>query len=103
MVLELLADEQPTGDTLYKIYELAEGHVGNRVAFQAKFGISKTEFERFQDAVHNPKVTGSWARHAYSKPLKSFNPMSKAEAEAFVRNLAEKWLDDMRRSGVRPT
>jgi hypothetical protein len=100
-VLEFLAEKQPSGETVNKVYELIEGHPGKRVAFHAKFGVAKTDFERFKDAVHNPRVTGEWARHAYSNPPKTADPMTKAEAEAFVRQLAEKWLDEVRRFGER--
>jgi hypothetical protein len=97
-VLELLAVQQPSGEILYKIYELAEGHPSNRAAFQVRFAISRTEFDRFKDAVHNPTVTGDWARHAYEDPPKSAAPMSKGEAQEFIRRLAARWLDDVRRS-----
>jgi hypothetical protein len=43
-------------------------------------------------AVHNPKVTRDWARHAYERKPRTVSPMTREEAEAFVRNLAERWL-----------
>jgi hypothetical protein len=97
-VLELLSIEKPSGETIYKIYELAEGPPTNRSAFLAQFGVSKDQFRRFQDAVHNPKVSGDWARHAYEDTPKTNNPMSRAEAEHFVRQIAAKWLDFVRTS-----
>lgn len=97
-VLDLLSESEPTGATLYKIYELAEGHPNNRRSFHARFGISADKFLRFKDAVHNPVVTGDWARHAYDDIPKSTQPMSKTEAEHFIRQLAAKWLDGVRRS-----
>lgn len=100
-VLKLLSDEEPSGETIYKIYELAEGHPRHRRAFHQQFGISKEEFERFKDAVHNPAVTGDWARHAYDDHPRSDRPMSKGEAERFVRQIAAKWLDHVRKSGCR--
>ena len=98
--IELLCIESPSGETLYKIYELAEGHPNpnNRAAFHAELGIDKEEFNRFKDAVHNPSVSGDWARHAYHGKLNSSNPMTKLEAEQFVRGIAEKWLDSIRRN-----
>lgn len=95
--IELLSAVAPSGETLYKIYELAEGHPNNRAAFHSEFGISKALFDRFKDAVHNPSVSGDWARHAYNKELNSNDPMTKAEAEQFVRSIAEKWLLSIRR------
>ena len=95
--LELLSVEKPTAETLYKIYELAEGHPDNRSDFHKKFGISQGQFDRFRDAVHNPSVCGDWARHAYHDDPRTSNPMTKGEAETFVREIAEKWLKSLRR------
>lgn len=96
--IELLYTENPSGETLYKIYELAEGHPSNRVAFHAEFGIDKKLFNRFKDAVHNPAASGDWARHAYHQEMNSADPMTRAEAEQFVRRISEKWLQSIRRN-----
>lgn len=95
--IELLSIEAPSGETLYRIYELAEGHPNNRAAFHAEFSIDKDQFNRFKDAVHNPSVSGDWARHAYHGKLNSTAPMTKAEAEQFVRGIADEWLKSIRR------
>lgn len=95
--IELLCIENPSGETLYKIYELAEGHPSNRSAFHAEIEIDKEQFNRFKDAVHNPAVTGDWARHAYHQKLNTNDPMSRAEAEQFVRWVADRWLQAIRR------
>lgn len=97
-VMKLLLEEAPTGETLYKIYELAEGHPGNREEFHKQFKISKEMFMRFKDAIHNPTVSGDWARHAYDSRPGSDKPLSKSEAERFVREIAAQWLDYIRRS-----
>lgn len=96
--IELLSIENPSGETLYKIYELAEGHPSNRSAFHDEFEIDKEQFNRFQDAVHNPAATGDWARHAYHKKLNTTDPMTRAEAAQFVRRVADRWLQSIRRS-----
>ncbi|MBU1426044.1 MAG: hypothetical protein KKH12_03395 [Gammaproteobacteria bacterium] len=96
--IELLCIENPSGETLYKIYELAEGHPSNRPAFHAEFEIDKEQFNRFKDAVHNPAVTGDWARHAYHQEPNTLDPMTRAEAEQFVRRVADRWLQSIRRS-----
>ena len=97
-MLELLSIEAPSAETLYKIYELAEGHPSNRKDFHQKYGIAKDQFDRFRDTVHNPKVSGDWARHAYEDIPRTSNPMSKDEAEQFIRQLASKWLEHVRTS-----
>jgi hypothetical protein len=96
-VIELLSIETPSAETVYKIYELAEGHPDNRAEFHQQFSISRERFDRFRDAVHNPLVTGDWARHAYHDDPRTSNPMTKGEAEAFVRELAATWLESLRR------
>ena len=95
-VLELLSVDSPSAETIYKIYELAEGHPNNRSHFHQQFGISQAQFKRFGDAVHNPSVSGDWARHAYHDLPKTSNPMSQSEAETFVRDIAATWLETLR-------
>ncbi|MGZ0078134.1 hypothetical protein [Methylomonas sp. YC3] len=97
-VLELLSIENPTGDTIWKIYELAEGYSGNRGDFHTRFDITSGQFNRFKDAIHNPTVSGGWARHARGSNLNSNNPMTKDEAIEFVRQIATSWLEGIRAS-----
>lgn len=97
-MLSLLSESEHTGATLYKIYEIAEGHPNNRKKFHDQFGISKDEFQRFKDAVHNPAVSGDWARHAYLDTPGSDNPMTRSEAEHFVRRIAKQWLVSVRKA-----
>jgi len=95
-VLELLAVESHSGETLYKIYELMRGSRANATAFGQQFGITDNNFRRFSDAVHLDSVTGDWARHAHGEAAKSGNPMTKEEAESFVRAIAHRWLEHIR-------
>lgn len=98
-VLELLAIKNPSGEVLFKIYELMRGSSSNGVAFGRRFGIIDEDYRRFGDAVHHDSVTGDWARHAHGDPPKSVNPMRKGEAESFVRSVADRWLQHIRSSG----
>lgn len=91
-LLKLLKRSTHTGESLYKIYEIAEGHPSQRNDFHERFGITKAEFRRFTDAVHNPVVSGELARHAYEDEPKTSNPMSFAEAQSFVIGIAKRWL-----------
>jgi hypothetical protein len=97
-VLEYLAVASPSAEVLYKIYELVEEHPSKRAAVHSQLGISAIDFERFQDSVHNPTVSGDWARHAYHRTPRTTNPMSKSEAEGFARGIAERWLNHLRTS-----
>lgn len=94
-VIELLRAENLSAETIYKIYELAKGS-SNHQSFQSQFGISNLEFDRFRDAVHNASVHGDWARHATHDPPRTSNPMSKNEAETFIRDIAARWLETCR-------
>jgi len=96
-VLEFLASGTQTGETLYKIYETMEVNPSNRTNFLQQFDIPKVEFDRFSDAVHNPVVTGDFARHAYEKKPKSENPMTISEATTFIDSLSNKWLETIRK------
>lgn len=95
-MLQLLRRESHNGESLYKIYELAEGHPSNRRKFRETFGISEIDFKRFADAVHNPVVSGELARHAYEDKPKTENPMTIGEARAFVMDVANRWLTSLR-------
>lgn len=95
-VLRLLKRSNHNGESLYKIYELAEKHPSHRDNFHAKFKIAKDEFRRFTDAVHNPVVSGELARHAYEGKPKTSNPMTFAEAQSFVFDIAKRWLASLR-------
>jgi hypothetical protein len=97
-VIKLLSLDKPTAEIIYKIYEFMEGHPKNRANFHQQLGISQEQFDRFRDAVHNPSVTGDWARHAYHGKPRTSNPMTKSGAEAFIRDIAVKWLQSIRRS-----
>jgi len=95
-LLQLLKRDSHNGESLYKIYELAEGHPSYRKEFHERFSIPEVEFRRFTDAVHNPIVSGELARHAYEDKPKTANPMSIAEAESFVVDIARRWLATLR-------
>ena len=96
-VLELLSRGTQTGEILYKIYETMELNPSNRENFLRQFSISRAEFDRFSDAVHNPVVTGDFARHAYEKEPKSENPMTISEATTFIDSLSNEWLEAIRK------
>jgi hypothetical protein len=95
-VLQLLKRDSHNGESLYKIYELVEGHPSHRKEFHERFGISKVEFQRFSDAVHNPVVSGELARHAYEDKPKTDNPMTFAEAKSFILDIVKRWLASLR-------
>jgi hypothetical protein len=97
-LLEYMAIDGPSAEVLYKMYELVEEHPKRRAAVHAQFGITKSDFMRFQDAVHNPTVSGDWARHAYHDTPRTPDPMTKSEAESFVRAIAAQWLKQLRTS-----
>lgn len=70
--------------------------------FFERLGIDKTQFGRFEKAVHNPSVTGDFARHAIDKKPSVENPMTKEEAVSFIRDIVNKWLQSLRKSFENP-
>ena len=95
-VLEILTQDNLSGETLWKVFEICRDHKGEHNQFLEKNGITKEEFHRFEDAAHNPHVHGDWARHARGGDLRSSKPMSQAEAQRFVELIARKWMDQFR-------
>lgn len=95
-VMDLLQQPEPTGETIYKIYELMEGVEGNRSCFHKRYNIGTDEFDRFRDAVHNPRVSGDWARHSVGKEPRTKDPMKQKEALRFVERIAKSWLENVR-------
>lgn len=96
-ILEFLSVSEPTGEVLYKAYELMVGPKSNRKDFHSRYGIEANDFNRFKDAVHNPDVSGDWARHAVGEKLNSDNPMTRHEAKSFVHRIAELWVKECAR------
>lgn len=98
LVLEFLNLKEQTGETLFKVFELMVGDADNervKKRFLTSFRVSEEKFRQFSDAVHNRTVSGDWARHATMRQPKSDQPMSKADAEAFIRRLADEWLESL--------
>ena len=91
-VLTLLSNKSPTGETLYKAYEIMEEHPSKRQQFHSQFNIPVNEFKRFGDTVHNQAVSGELARHAYKEKPKTTNPMTFNEATRFIEELANSWI-----------
>lgn len=94
-MLELLILPNPTAETIFKIYEIAEER-WDKAKFHELFEINWHDFKRFSDAVHNASVSGDWARHATLEKARTENPMTRHEAETFVRSIAAKWLNYIR-------
>lgn len=95
--IKLLDIENPTGTIVRKIYEVMAGKRINQ-AFNNKFEIDGTEFKRFKNAVNDPRATGEWATHEVEEHgSKITNAMSREEAVRFIQQLADKWLDHVRR------
>ena len=95
-VMDLLQQPEPSGETIYKIYELMVGGTGNRPCFHKRYNIGTEEFDRFRDAVHNPRVSGDWARHSVGKEPRTKDPMKQNEALRFVKRIAKSWLENVR-------
>jgi hypothetical protein len=74
--------------TLGHIGEIIENDLGGAI----KQLVSKRQWTRFQRSINHPDVFGVNARHIVSNEQPPPNPMSLSEAQAFIRELASKWL-----------
>jgi hypothetical protein len=72
------------------ISDLIEEGKGN----QARFRFApQPEWLRFDKSICDPDVMGDMARHGNRKRGPPYTPMSLAEAQAFIRATAERWLE----------
>ena len=74
---------------LYRAFELVENDVGARMVTNG--WTTKAEIRRFTHTVNSVRVLGAEARHAVERRRPPRNPMSIAEARAFVMRLVEEW------------
>jgi hypothetical protein len=82
-----------TSTNLWKVYEVIRDDAGGKNQVLNHGWMNASDFDRFR-SVHYPSALGDEARHgvdpkSHPAPL---DPMSLAEAQAFVRGLLEKWL-----------
>jgi hypothetical protein len=82
-----------TSENLWKVYEVIREDAGGKDQDVVNHGWTKaSDFDRFR-SVHYPSALGEKARHGVEprRPVPR-DPMSLAEAHAFVRGVLEKWL-----------
>ena len=79
--------------TLYKIHEIIADDVGGVGIIQDNGWASRNKIERFRRTANSPDAIGDKARHGVQKNDPPENPMSLAEAKAFILNIVKCWLD----------
>ncbi len=86
----------PPGDPywsyhLWKVYDVLKEDVTLTV-MKTKGWTNNDQLWRFRTAVNDPTISGDQARHGVQMRTPHSNPMSRSEAEAFARDLFEKWV-----------
>ena len=85
--LELFGGVPPTWGFLYNVYELSKQQP------ELKKWTSQGERTRFQRTANSFTAAGSSARHAVEKTVPPPNPMTLAEARAFIRRILDEWVN----------
>ena len=86
-VIDLLCD-QITPLKMGHIFDLIQNDIGGKMTDIS----SKKDITRFTTSINHPDVFGKESRHMVSNQSPPPKPMSKNEANSFIRNLAEQWL-----------
>lgn len=84
--------QEPTPLRLYQIYELIKADLGGEDKNLDSL-VSKTERSRFRLSVNHQDVFGDDSRHAALNTEPPEKPMSLDEAQAFIREMANVWLE----------
>jgi len=83
---------EPNWFNLYKIYELIRDQAGD----VTKQGwVTRNDLSRFTSTAQSRDSIGDAARHASKKYTAHKEPMTRAEAISFVKNLLQKWLSSL--------
>jgi hypothetical protein len=92
-VLRLLsAQDAMTWVGLYRIHEVIEDDVGGQHKFEKEGWGSADDLRRFKHSANSVEVGGDKARHGKEPQVPPKNPMTLAEAEAYVRYIIQAWL-----------
>jgi hypothetical protein len=92
-VLRLLsASDAMTWVGLYRIREVIEDDVGGRHVLEKQGWGSVDDLKRFKHSANSVQVGGDKSRHGKEPQLPPKNPMTSAEAEAYVKCIVQAWL-----------
>lgn len=87
-VQRLLRDPTSSVHTMNTIAEIVEHDLEGKLG---KLRL-QSQFDRFNASINHPAIMGENARHAVAKAAPHPDPMSLEEAQAFIRELAERWF-----------
>jgi hypothetical protein len=93
--VQRLLRKQLTSQTMWHIAELIQADMGSAM----KDLVSRNEKARFDRSINHPDVFGEQARHIISQQEPPPKPMSMDEAQAFIRDLAARWLERLHGGG----
>jgi hypothetical protein len=80
----------PSPAALYNIFEIIEQDVGGRLTAW----VSGNQISRFTHSVNSADALGDAARHGGQRSQPPPDPMGVEEADAFIRSLLKKWLEE---------
>jgi len=92
-VLRLLsAPDVITWVGLYRLHEVIEANVGGQHTLEKMSWGSAEGLRRFKHSANSVQVGGDHSRHGSEQQAPPRNPMSLAEAEAYVKYIVQAWL-----------
>lgn len=84
-----ILNKPATGHNLGNIYELIKDDLGNKISELA----SERERTRFNRSINHQDILGTDARHSKLKTEPPKNPMDINEAQTFMTELLQKWVE----------
>ncbi len=93
-VLRLLGSGDFGWVNLYRIYEVVAADAGGEHALEKKRWVDPKDLDLFHHTANSPQAAGDSARHGKPAGSPPRQPMSLSEAQALIRTLAQKWLQE---------
>lgn len=94
-VLSTLHDGQQSWAELYNVFEVIQWDVGGDMI--SRGWTTQAEGDRFTGTANSFELTGMKGRHAGRRMSPPRKPMSPEEAQTFVMDLAQRWLEHLER------
>lgn len=96
--LKLYGSLEPSWRNLYLVLEVLEDGVGGERALTAKNWCQKRKLKLFKQTANSFSALGEEARHGSTSQSAPPKPMTLAEAQEFIRQLLDDWMQDIHQS-----
>jgi hypothetical protein len=77
---------------LYRLHEVIEADVGGEHKLSSRAWGSANDLKRFKHSANSVEVGGDKSRHGKEPQVPPTNPMTLAEAKAYVKHVVQAWL-----------